>query len=285
MATNEELAARLWPILCAYAEARQRVTYGDLPVLVGGGSPTGIGSPLGIVRAQADGLGVPTITAIAVNKDTGMPADQWVLPRHREYYDALSEPEQKEYWHHVVDEVFDFTNWDDVLRSLGLQPMLIAERGDDLKPYAKYGFNGGEGEIHRQLKMFIRDNPREIEIDNVMQSLEEFPLPSGDRVDVYHEANQGAQHHLIEVKPFDHHEIYKGVFQAIKYRSVMAAWKVFDETFMEVKAYLVIQAHPNGLQPMPTTLNIARKHSVSVYSVQMPYGNSPDAAVSVKKLV
>jgi hypothetical protein len=108
----------------------------------------------------------------------------------------------------------------------------------------KYGA-GGEGECHRALRLWIKDNPQEVHMSFAGAETEtECDLDSGDRVDVVYKCSDRIV--LLEVKSRISNEIdlKRGVYQCIKYRAVRAAMDVRDNPVIET--YLVTENEPPG---------------------------------------
>lgn len=105
----------------------------------------------------------------------------------------------------------------------------------------------GEGDNHRALRLWVRDNPSELfpYLTNVTAETE-VVLPSADRMDVqYSTVNKRI---ALEVKSRDSNEadLARGIYQCVKYRAVLSA--MIEDPSIEVKAYLVTEhALPNTL--------------------------------------
>ena len=100
---------------------------------------------------------------------------------------------------------------------------------------------GGEGEEHKALKEFISNHPESIGIKKVKKKATEYGLLSGDSLDVYFECGNNV-HYAIEVKPMSSPEsdLLRGVFQCVKYKSVMDAMRVVDNGNYENRTLLVL---------------------------------------------
>lgn len=109
---------------------------------------------------------------------------------------------------------------------------------------SKYG-PGGEGEHHRSLRLWIKDNPHKVLRSSIeIRSETEFDLDSGDRVDVvYHLSDRTI---VLEVKSriSNLDDLKRGVFQCIKYRAVKKAMDVRSK--VNIEAYLVTEVELPG---------------------------------------
>jgi hypothetical protein len=115
---------------------------------------------------------------------------------------------------------------------------------DGIPTGRKYG-PGGEGEFHRALRLWIKDNPKKVHASFAGAVSEtEVDLDSGDRVDVVYKCSDRIV--LLEVKSRISNEIdlKRGVYQCIKYRAVRAAMDVRDNPLIET--YLVTENEPPG---------------------------------------
>jgi hypothetical protein len=100
-----------------------------------------------------------------------------------------------------------------------------------------YG-SGGESQRHKNLKLFIRDNPDRIGIRNVVRSMDERYYPTHDHVDVWFEDSTGTKY-VVEIELEDDDKLLIGAKQLIKYRALEAAEYGWDVKDPRVKAILV----------------------------------------------
>jgi hypothetical protein len=262
MATKQDLARNAWPVLVAFARARRTITYGELSKEFIGGAPVGMGKPLGIVRNEAVSRGLPMINSIAVGRD-GVPADKWYHDWN--FYSFQANEEKRRLLSEEQRKVFNFLGWDSVLIDLKISPEQA--RRDELPPPRAYGSGDDESPEHKRLKEIVRQDPSLLRIMSVTNATTEFPLPSGDEVDVYVEATDSPRFHVIEVKVNDPAEIRRGVYQAIKYRAVATAWKNLDLGTNEVVAHLV-----TTIRVEDEILTLAREYEIQTHVVSMGLG-------------
>lgn len=117
---------------------------------------------------------------------------------------------------------------------------------------------GGEGEEHRALKEYVRDNPFVVGLGyGTPRGVAEFPLPSGDRIDVLF-----SREHLlfaVEVKPAHSSEadLTRGLFQCVKYQAVMVAKSRYDLDRRKITVCLVLGGElPERLIPLRNLLGV-----------------------------
>lgn len=107
---------------------------------------------------------------------------------------------------------------------------------------------GGEGQDHQRLKEFIAGNPQTVGLPAGLKGMLEYPLPSGDCVDVLFQ--NGGAWVAVEVK--GRHspdaDVVRGLFQCIKYHAVVEAYQTSQELPPDARAILVLEA------PLPAPL-------------------------------
>lgn len=65
---------------------------------------------------------------------------------------------------------------------------------------------------HKRPKEIVRQDPSPLSIVSVTNATIESPLPSMDELDVYAEATERPEFHVIEVKVNDRTEIRRGIY-------------------------------------------------------------------------
>lgn len=179
-----------------------------------------------------------------VNKTTGLPGEgvgfflrDWgdfaTLPRRR----------QKEIVAGAHALVFAYPRWEELLKAVSLRPVTpdfsnvvrMASQPSD-------GNGGGECAGHRDLKIFVAQNPMCIGLPSATPAgSNEVPLPSGDCLDVsFHVSDEWV---AAEVKSSlsNTADIVRGLFQCVKYRAVMAAAQAAQGLAREARAVLVLE--------------------------------------------
>ncbi len=95
-------------------------------------------------------------------------------------------------------------------------------------------------------------------------------------MDVYFQSAEPGQHHVVEVKIDDPGEMRRGVYQAIKYRALMAALRHLPLETLNVTAHLVTAA------PLPGDVALlAAKYQVCTHRVELDRADQYAVAKSV----
>jgi len=219
------IVRRMIPILVNWAKTGQtQKTYGDLITALGYSRFSGIGHCLGSLQLVINELkvvthekNIPSLNALVNNKH-GLPSDgfSYVL----DGYDKLSDSDKKEIARIYNEAALSYRKWDWVMAQLGVSPSFSEEDEKAILSGKTHGY-GGEGEEHKKLKQYIASNPKAIGIQTDEQGEMEFPLLSGDSVDVYFKKARVA----VEVKPSTSpdSDILRGIYQCVKYKAVLDA--------------------------------------------------------------
>lgn len=77
--TNPTRAQQIWPILIAAAAERRILTYGMVAHLIGYKVSVALGEPLFHIKHWCEVNGLPPLTVIVVNKETGKPGSGMIL--------------------------------------------------------------------------------------------------------------------------------------------------------------------------------------------------------------
>ena len=252
MATNREWALKMIPVLVRWAQSTwdKPHYYSDLSAAVGHkNNQTGyaIGTIQDILDElkKSSGKDIPTLNSLVQSKSTGLPSDgfDYVIPNYSKLSPDSQRGEVRKL--NLIAHEYDWT-W--VLKALKLKPAQIISE-DELATIKKPTLNtGGEGPEHKALKEYISNHPESVGVKGVKVSKTEYELLSGDRLDVYFECSR-KKHFAIEVKPKTSPEgdILRGVFQCVKYKSVMDAMRVIDGENYENYPILVLA----GEMPKP----------------------------------
>lgn len=244
-ATRNNVKAML-PVLIHWAKSGQtHHTYEDIANAIGKKRGTWIGHVLGCIQDVIDALSkqsgrnIPTLNALVNQKSTGLPADgfEYVSKKYRE----MSSQDKRIYVDGLNKRTCEYTHWDWVLSALGLspfKPFAKKEISEILHAPAHYG--GGEGEEHKKLKEYILTHPEILGISGIVKAETEYQLPSGDRLDVYFELSNGDKI-AIEVKPSisDDADLTRGIFQCVKYNSILEAIRKVEAGDYSCKAILL----------------------------------------------
>jgi len=251
------------PILVRQAHAGARITYGTLAAELGMSNPRTLNYPLGSVGTALEQLSkdwkqrIPVLQCLVVNQDTGLPGEGvgWFV-RDVGEFKGLSRRKQRAIVEGVLAEVFAYPRWNEVLAALGLQPI-----SDDFKAVvdaaARYKA-GGESEQHKALKRYVAENPRVVDLPSrAGPGQQEYALPSGDSVDVFF--SYASLRTAVEVKSriSDDADIARGLFQCVKYRAVLRACIVAENSDDSSDAILVLERNlPSELRSLATMFGV-----------------------------
>ena len=235
------------PLLVRQARAQAKIYYSELADELGMPNPRNLNYPLGSIGTTLEDLSekwdehIPPLQCVVVNKSQNLPGEgfAWFVRDQADWLD-LSLRERRIFADGVLNEIFMFTRWHEVLEELGLEP---AE--DDLESVVADAVAargaGGEGPEHEALKRFVAENPQLVGLPaSAAPGRLEYPLPSGDCVDVYFET--GERRLGVEVKSAisDSGDIGRGLFQCVKYRAVLRASVVVEDAEHDADAVLVL---------------------------------------------
>jgi hypothetical protein len=243
------------PVLIHWAKTRQNYrTYGDLIHAINKKVFSGIGHTLYEVQnvlnklSEISGRKIPTLNSLVKNKDTHLPSEgfEYVIPNYKERDDS----EKKILVNGLDNEAMMFEHWNWVLSELGLlpyKPLTKSELSEVANVHG--GFGGGEGEEHKNLKEYVLNNPKSIGLSDVEDAQSEYLLPSADRLDVFFRLTDNT-HVAVEVKPStsDDSDINRGIFQCVKYRAVMKAWRLAEGADYDVKVVFVTARELSDVQ-------------------------------------
>ena len=247
--TRRELALMMIPVLIRWAQSSwdKPHYYADLSNAIGYGSSQ-IGHILGEIKDIMDevskkngGEKIPPLNALAQQKSTGLPADgfDYVIPNYSSLSSASKAGEVKR----INFEAHQY-DWDWVLEALELEPAKIFTETDikKLREKSHVGYGKGEGPEHKAIKEYIANHPESIGIKKkVVFQKTEYPLPSGDQLDVYLKFRNGNRM-AVEVKSSTspNEDITRGIFQCVKYQAVMDVLRTVEYESYENETRLVI---------------------------------------------
>lgn len=239
------------PVLIHWAKTGQnRHTYGDLTHAIGKTKFSGIGYSLYKVQEVLDRLSseeelvekIPTLNSLCKNSKSMLPSEGFEYVSKN--YNELEDDAKRIFVEGLDSKAISYKYWDWVLEELDLKPYeaFTSEELDKIKnPLTSCG---GEGKEHKKLKEYISEHPEVLGYKNVELVKTEHILPSGDRLDVYIELSDGT-HVAVEVKPKDapDNDISRGIFQCIKYATVMEAMRNLESQNYEIETLLVTTGH------------------------------------------
>ncbi|TCU52337.1 hypothetical protein EDF58_11510 [Novosphingobium sp. PhB57] len=263
----QQRARQALPILVRQASTRKPIFYEALANEMGMPNPRNLNWVLGSVGATLDEMSrkkkwgqIPHIQSLVINQNRRLPGsgfEGFLADRVREYQ-SLSLAERRAflegYWHNI----YAFPYWTEVLKACNLKPATMDASQIIERAKAGRGGGGGEGEEHRKLKEHVRLNPQVVDLPKgTPVGASEAPLLSGDRIDVLFKSRQ--RHLAVEVKSNISNDVdmTRGLFQCVKYRSVMEAERGFTGGQYEVDAVLVVgKDFPPALQALRNSLGV-----------------------------
>lgn len=211
---------------------------------------------------------IPPLNALIVNQATQLPGDgvNWYLERYAEpekHVDSMSLDEKRAIVEEIHADIFSYEYWDDLLEEYDMEPLdegLNEDAQDDevSKP-SRGGWSGeGESEEHNNLKNFVANNPDVVGLEkNSNKGIVEYLFPSSDKADVVFK--NSSKYLGVEVKSIISNEddINRGIFQCVKYQSLLRAEQKALMLPPTARAILVVeQQMPLGLQNLADILGI-----------------------------
>lgn len=253
-------ARRALPLLVRQALAQSQIYYGPLADELGMPNPRNMNYVLGSVGVTLEKLGrkwgspIPPIQSLAIGQDSGLPGKGFF-----EGFTKLESPtrQQREV---ILKEyharIFAYPNWLRVLAALGLEE--AKSTAEKTVEKARHREGGGESDAHRNLKNRIYNQPTLVGGPAKPSVREqEFPLPSGDRLDVYFA--YGRKQLAVEVKPSSSadDDIARGLFQCVKYETVICKWRAWQSAQVDVQVVLALGGRlPESLVGLRNALQV-----------------------------
>lgn len=229
------------PVLISWAKkGKTDATYGDLIKALGYRQFSGIGSVLGTIHtimdhlSKATGHEIPTLNALVTDSKTGLPSDGFLFVKSG--YNHLSQEDKENLVKGLNTKAILWPNWDWVLNLLGLKPAEDLKAIDAIRK-GHFGF-GGEGPEHKALKEYVASHPESIGLPKNAEAETEHILLSGDRLDVFFPKENVA----VEIKSHisDDADILRGIFQCVKYKSILDAEAAYQGTLTNGRVMLVL---------------------------------------------
>jgi hypothetical protein len=217
-----------------YENGPKWITYGDLAAEIGYPLPhiyNDFGKRIGITLGAMghlfdpiiiDGERVPMLQALAVGSKTKLPSDG--LQEFEKAYASLSTNKKRDFVQCEYAKIFNFgSKWNQVLEALGVENTETGE--ETLRQRRRYNPYGSEGSPeHVALRDWVIANPAFFNLPEGTVGIPEYPLKSGDKVDVVFTKDKEALLG-VEVKSWrsDKDDLRRGIFQCIKYKAVLTA--------------------------------------------------------------
>jgi len=250
------------PILVRQAEAGAPIFYSDLGAELGMPNARNLNYVLGSIGQTMKNLSkeweeeIPPIQCLVVNKNTGLPGEGigWFITDQNNF-SKLSKEQKRRLVKAELQKIFAFSRWHKVLNELHLKPAALGHTAA-VKKATNLG-GGGESDQHKKLKNYIAEHPEILKLPPKLRGSIEYPLPSGDTVDVFFE-NSG-DFIGVEVKSAlsAESDIVRGIFQCVKYRAVINAFLTSKGLPQNGRAILIIEtALPKHLSPLKNMLSV-----------------------------
>lgn len=267
---TSRIACLALPIVLWVAKKGAKITYQEVAeelhvrhgeeinrlILVYGWPAGHIGRALAML-ADEWGEDIPPVNALIVNRKTGLPGhgvDEFILKfLNRQAQRELTPKNRDQLAEEVMQSVWDYPDWDGVAEYFGCAPLrpvtvLVANKQNDVPiklPRMPRPSDQGESDLHRYLKLWAARNPKFFERFGVFRKGEtEYLLRSGDSLDAFLENEDTCL--AIEVKASNapDSEIYRGIFQCVKYRATLRATQLAAGEPTNAQAVLLTTAQP-----------------------------------------
>lgn len=273
-------ARTIFPLLIWLAKNGRTISYGQLDreivergwghhvMAVQYGHPAGtIGDAL-IETEEEWGDVIPPLNALVVNQSTQLPGGgvNWYLERYAEpdeHVDDMSLVEKRAIVEEIHADIFSYEYWDDLLEEYELEPfedgLENKQDNDEICKPSRGGWSGeAESEEHKKLKEYIANNPHAVGLTaKSKKGIIEYLFPSSDKADVVFKND--TKFLGVEVKSIisNDDDINRGIFQCVKYQSLLRAEQKALMIPPTARAILVVERKlPLGLQNLSDILGI-----------------------------
>lgn len=268
----QQRAMQAFPILVRQAFANQPIYYSDLANELGMPNARNLNFVLGSIGqtvnilARKWGEEIPPITCLVINKTTDLPSGgvAWFI-HDPQAFDKMPLKQKRAVVAIELQKIYAYPRWLDVLHSVGL----IYKPARDYSLLAKEvqrGHGKGESEQHKRFKEYIGQNPHVLKLPrNVGAGLIEYPLPSGDIVDVLFKGQRDWIAAEVKSRVSDTADIYRGLYQCIKYKAVIEAYQCELGNLPSCRAVLVVEGKfPEDLIELKNVLGVEVLDEVSM---------------------
>jgi len=217
-----------------YRGGNKWVTYSDLAQAIGFPEPYSgnlfgqrIGQVLGTMGHMWDGIkidgeSVPLIQTLVVSKGTRLPSDG--LKEFNETYPNLSTSKKHDFVSNEYDRIYQFgTRWITLLSKLRIKISKSKIQNYSNNRYGHHSFGPEGSPEHRRFRDKIARDPTIIGLSGSYKAITEYPLRSGDTIDLVLEAEQEIVAVEVKSKRSGPDDLIRGLFQVVKYRAVLEA--------------------------------------------------------------
>jgi hypothetical protein len=212
--------------------------------------------------AKEWGKEIPLIQCLVINKNTGLPGEGigWFITDKEDFY-KLPKKQQRRLIEAEFQKAFVFRDWPKVLRAFGLKLATPNYQGALQKATSFRA--GGESEHHKKLKHFVASHPEILQLPTGLLGRTEYPLPSGDSVDVLFEHREEFIGVEVKSKLSPEADIIRGIFQCIKYQAVIEAYQAVQQLPQNTRVVLVLESMlPAHLVPLKNMLGVEILESI-----------------------
>ena len=237
----QQRARRALPILVRQAKAAKPIEYGALAAELGMKNARNLNFPLGAIGNELLSLAetwnkeVPPIQALVINQSSGLPGDgiDFYAPDAAQFRTA-NRTRKRAIVDRMLEKVYSFQRWDDVLAHFGFEPAAVPTLEDDPKPSSRHGEESPE---HKALKHFIASHPDTVGAPaSTARGETEFPFRSGDRVDVLFRGSREWIATEVKSERSSLSDIERGLFQCVKYEALLEATLHAEQRHVSARA-------------------------------------------------
>ena len=270
---SSDWAMAMLPVLVRQAASGRPLTYSALARELGMSHHRPVQRSAGLIAYALDEISAmrgwqknppPPLQSLIINKQTGLPGHGVDGFMSLQYRQAKTKKQREAALLGVHGRIYSYPLWREVMHLLDVEPADtdLDELSDEATDAAGIG---GEGPEHKALKEYIAAHPNIVGI--VMQSpgAVEYPLPSGDRVDVVFKGDGWLT--AVEVKSHisGRDDIARGIYQCVKYRAVLEARSSVSDSPFDVSVTLAL----GGSLP-PELLKLANSFAIKVVDGIIP---------------
>jgi hypothetical protein len=177
--------------------------------------------------SEAWGVTIPPLNALVVNQRTGIPGHgcDWYI---REFLGIrrVTDSNRPALARAVHIKVWNFRRWREILKDYGLSHgrVLLGSRRKTLSPNRSGWSSEGESAAHKRLRELIARDPGVLNLAcSLPRGTCEKCLASADRPDVLFENKNVSLAVEVKSELSNEADLQRGVFQCVKYRSILQA--------------------------------------------------------------
>src|SRR6266481_954317 len=238
-------AALILPVLVRQAQAKRGLTYKELADELG--LFHRLGRQLGYIGGEIEKLSakwgskIPPIQCLVVNQVTRQPGNGVAWFVGKDEFLGYSKEKQKLIMAGVREEIFNYSNWINVLKECKLTPLSMSFPQSFIAPRQQYGRGGIESPQHKRLKEYVSQNPQLFGLPRGTKATIEFLLKSGDEIDVLFKTDSLWVGVEVKSELSSDDDIERGIFQCVKYEAVLNAMHLITSKPIKTRIYLVLQ--------------------------------------------